>query len=220
MDKRVKTILYIALFIVFMAAVGLAYNYLSNRYSPETPLLITDPEKTHTPPAQGPSESPAPTPGQSTESPTPTPEENPPESILAPDFVVVDSEGEEVKLSDYLGIPVVLNFWASWCSPCKSEMPHFNKVSEEYGKDELVFLMIDLVDGQRETVESGKKYVEENEFTFTVLFDTKQDAAATYGVRSIPSTLFIDKEGYIQAGVEGAIDEETLRRGIALIHGQ
>ena len=59
-------------------------------------------------------------------------------------------------------------------------MPHFNKVSEEYQKDELLFLMVDLAEGRRETVEAGKKFVEDNGFTFTVLFDTQQDAAITW----------------------------------------
>jgi len=207
MNKKLRTILYIVLFIVFMVGAGLAYRYLSNRYSPENSL--TKVETSRTPPSVEP--------GNQNQSPSPA-EEDTPQPILAPDFTAVDWEGNEVKLSDYRGTPVVLNFWASWCPPCKSEMPHFNKVSEEYEREELIFLMVDLVDGQREKVETGKEYIEDNQFTFTVLFDTHQEGAITYGVRSIPSTLFIDKDGYIQAGVEGAIDEDTLRRGIALIY--
>jgi thiol-disulfide isomerase/thioredoxin len=187
MNNKVKTIIYIVIFALFIGASIFAYNYLSERYKPEN-----TPESTDTP--------------------------NEEEKIKAPDFTVTDYDGNEVKLSDYIGTPIVLNFWASWCPPCKAEMPHFNKVSEEYEEDELIFLMVDLVDGQRETIDLGKKYVEDNNFTFTVLFDTKQDAAATYGIRSIPSTLFIDKEGYIQAGQEGGMEEDLLRRGIELIY--
>lgn len=210
MNKKIKTVLYIILFAAFMVVAGLAYNYLSNRYSPENPLGIATPEQS---PSQTVNEQEAQ--GGNTTSPG---EEDNSDRILAPDFAAMDGEGNPVKLSDYLGTPVVLNFWASWCSPCKSEMPHFNKVSEEYEKDELVFLMVDLVDGQRETLEKGKAYIEENGFTFTVLYDTQQEGAINYGIRSIPSTLFIDKDGYIQAGAEGAIDEEILRRGIELIY--
>jgi peroxiredoxin len=77
--------------------------------------------------------------------------------------------------------------------------------------------MVDLVDGRGETVESGKKHVEEAGYTFTVLFDTKQEAAITYGLTSIPLTVFIDKDGYIEGVARGGIDEETLRYGISLI---
>lgn len=225
MNQKVKTIVYIVLFVVLIAGAGLAYNYLSGRYQAESPLLQgsnnAEPEASQETTSEN---TPATTP-QTTSENTPettpdTPKNSPeatPDRIKAPDFTVTDDDGNEVKLSDYIGTPVVLNFWASWCPPCRDEMPHFNKVSEEYEKEELIFLMVDLVDGQRETVEKGKKFVEENKFTFTVLFDTQQDGAATYGIRSIPSTLFIDKEGYIQAGLEGGMDEKTLRRGISLI---
>jgi peroxiredoxin len=139
------------------------------------------------------------------------------EKVKAPDFTVLDYDGKEVKLSDFIGTPIVLNFWASWCPPCKAEMPHFNKVSEEYAKDDLLFLMVDLAEGQRETVESSKKFIEDNQYTFTVLFDTKQDAAAQYGIRAIPSTFFIDKDGNIVAGKQGGMEEEVLRKAIKLI---
>ncbi len=135
--------------------------------------------------------------------------------IPAPDFTVTDNSGNQVKLSQLFGKPIVLNFWASWCPPCKSEMPEFNKVYEELGND-INFMMVDIIDG-RETVESGKKYVEDNSFTFPVYFDTTQEAATLYGIISIPSTLFIDVDGNVVAGARGAIDEATLRKGIDLI---
>lgn len=203
MTKTTKTLLAIAVFAVFLAGAVILYNNLSERYPAEIPLGTPEPG-TQEPPVQGVSESPEP--GTTEKA-----------RLEAPDFTAVDDEGNEVRLSDFRGTPVVLNFWASWCGPCRSEMPAFNKVSQEYSEDELVFLMVDLVDGQRETVETGRAYIEENGFTFRVLYDTTQDAAYTYGIRSIPSTLFIDKDGYIVAGVEGALREEILRRGIALI---
>ena len=142
------------------------------------------------------------------------------EPLEALDFTMQDYDGNEVKFSDYIGTPIVLNFWASWCPPCRNEMPHFNKVSEEYPKDELLFLMIDMVDGVSETVDKGKKYVEGKGYTFDVFFDTEHDARIKYGIRSLPTTLFIDKNGHIVGAAEGGIDEKTLRYGVSLILDQ
>lgn len=195
MKKNIKILVAIIGFAVFLLIVSLIYKNLSEKYQVKSPSDQWPTAET----SESPSASEAP-------------------KIEAPDFTAIDADGNKVKLSDYKGTPVILNFWASWCPPCKSEMPDFNKVSGEYSKDQLVFLMVDMVDGDRETVETGKKFVEDNHFTFNVLYDTTQEAAYAYGIRSIPSTLFIDKDGYVQTGVEGAIDEETLRKDIDLIY--
>lgn len=137
----------------------------------------------------------------------------------APDFTVQDAEGNPVKLSDFVGKPVVLNFWASWCGPCKSEMPEFDQVQAELG-DEVQFLMVNLTDGSRETVATASKYIENQGFSFKVLYDTAGEGANTYGVYSIPSTYFIDAEGNAAAQATGVIDRDTLLRGIEMIHPQ
>ena len=136
--------------------------------------------------------------------------------VAAPDFTAYGDDGATVKLSGYIGKPVVLNFWASWCPPCKSEMPHFNSVYEEV-KEDVIFLMVNLTDGVLETEENGRQYITENGYTFPVLYDKDQEAAYAYGIRSIPSTVFIDEDGTIAAGVVGAISEETLRLGIGIL---
>ncbi|RCX08086.1 thiol-disulfide isomerase/thioredoxin [Anaerobacterium chartisolvens] len=138
------------------------------------------------------------------------------EEMKAPDFTVLDADGNSVNLSDLFGKPIVLNFWASWCPPCKSKMPEFNEVYEEVGED-ITFMMVDLADGQRETKEKGAQYVKDQGFSFPVYFDTKQDAVSKYGIASIPTTIFIDKDGYIVTGAEGAIGVKTLQKGIDLI---
>ena len=138
------------------------------------------------------------------------------ERMPAPDFSVEDADGNAVKLSDMAGKPVVLNIWASWCPPCRQEMPEFNKVYEELGAD-VHFMMVNAVGINGETKKNGSDYVANEGFTFPAYYDMKQDAVSTYGIRAFPTSFFIDSDGCIAAGVEGAIDEDTLRRGIELI---
>lgn len=197
MNNRLKTLIGILAFVVIIVAAYLGYNYLTQKYKPENKIELKK-EAAQTSDAAG-----------STQSAQES-------RIKAPDFEVVDSDGTTVKLSDMLGKPIVLNFWASWCPPCKGEMPHFNEVYANV-KNDVAFMMVDLVDGQRETVDTGKSYVKEKGFAFPVYFDTDQDAAVTYGIQSIPTTFFIDKDGYIVNGFQGAIDKDTLLKNIERI---
>lgn len=134
----------------------------------------------------------------------------------APDFTVVDDQGNEVSLSSYFGKPIVLNFWASWCGPCKSEMPDFQEAYEEYG-DEIHFVMVNMTEGSRETKESAQRFIQEQGFTFPVLYDTQMNAAITYSAWTLPTTYFIDEQGYLVAQGRGALNRETLEKGIGMI---
>lgn len=136
--------------------------------------------------------------------------------VSAPDFTVYDYDGNAVELSDYFGKPIVLNFWASWCGPCQSEMPDFQEKYEALN-GEVQFLMINMTDGSRETVDTASSFIDEQGYTFPVFYDTQSDAAVTYGATSLPTTIFIDSSGNYVAHATGAIDSDTLQRGIDMI---
>ncbi len=133
-----------------------------------------------------------------------------------PDVTLYDGEGNAVMLSSFIGKPLVINFWATWCGYCVMEMPAFQKAYESLG-DEVTFLMMNMTDGQRETVEKAKSFLEKNAYTFPVLYDTSQEAAYTYGVYSLPMTLFVSADGVPVAYANGAISEDLLYKGLEMI---
>lgn len=127
---------------------------------------------------------------------TPTPRAAP----MAPDFTLHNLDGEEVSLSDFRGHPVLLNFWASWCGPCRVEMPHLNQVAQEWDKRGLVVLTINAGDSSAK----AREFMEDNKLTFPALLDVDGSVFRSYGVYSIPVTFFIDEEGFAIARRIGA----------------
>jgi thiol-disulfide isomerase/thioredoxin len=123
----------------------------------------------------------------------------------------MDLDGSMVSLSDRLedGKPIVLNFWATWCGPCTSELPAFNKAAADYA-DEITFMMINLTDGQVETVPGVREFLTENGYSLPVYFDKKGSASGPYGASSIPLTYFITSDGMVVGGHMGSMSEETL----------
>ena len=134
-------------------------------------------------------------------------------SSKAPDFTVYDKDGKEVHLSDFVGKPVIINFWATWCGYCVQEMPDFEEKFKEYG-DQIHFMMINVTDGYQETLESTKSYISEYKYSFPVYYDTKLSASLAYGAYSLPCTFFIDADGNLDSHILGMIPKETLQAGI------
>jgi len=141
-----------------------------------------------------------------------------PALVPAPDFTVYNAQGESVRFFDLSGQPVVINFWASWCIYCKQEMPDFEQVYQDWG-GEMCFMMINATD-TRETKEVADAYLESQDFTFPVYYDSEQQAISAYGPRGLPATVFIGADGKLVAAREGLITKEELVRGIeALLPG-
>lgn len=128
----------------------------------------------------------------------------------AMDFKLKDLNGNEVSLSDYKGKKVFLNFWATWCSPCRSEMPEMEKLYQETKNSDLIILAVNL-DEDKETVQ---KFMSSNKYNFPVLLDTDNIVASKYRIVSIPTSFFIDKEGNIADKHIGPMTIEDMKNYI------
>ena len=189
MKKKISMLILVAILVLVIGGAYVLYDKLGAEYRPEQ-LATEAPQETQTATEEA--------------------------KNYAPDFTAIDADGNEVSLSDFLGKPVVLNFWASWCGPCKSEMPEFDEAYLEQG-EEIQFLMVNMTDGMQETADTAMAFIVEAGYSFPVLYDVNYDAAVTYGVSSLPTTYFIDAEGVLIAKAVGAIDADTLQRGISMI---
>ena len=230
MKESIKWILGALALVVLVAGAYLLYDKLAPEFAPD--------QLTEVPPASGldnapvPDAPPAPDGDTPVEPETPdtpsddTPSDEPPSDDAppagehttvnrVPDFTVLDGEGNERKLSEFFGKPIVINFWATWCGYCVQEMPDFDQAAKDH--PEVIFMMVNVTDGKRETMEKAKAFIAEQGFTFPVYYDTQYSAAMAYGVSSLPTTYFFDAEGYGVAYAIGAISKEDLLRGIGMI---
>ncbi len=202
MNQKIKWILLALLLVAVIAAAAVLYDRYSQMYFGEGGLETVAP--------QGDSETASETASETDlESPETRPE------FSAPDFAVLDWQGNSVRLSDYVGKPIVLNFWATWCYYCTKEMPIFDQMQKKY--PEVQFFMVNATDGVRDTVESAKAYIESQGYTFDVFFDTEGQAVNAYSVTGFPITFFIDANGAPVAYQSGMLSEAILEKGISMI---
>ncbi|MFX3673920.1 MAG: redoxin domain-containing protein [Paenisporosarcina sp.] len=132
----------------------------------------------------------------------------------APDFELTTVAGEKVRLSELKGKKVIINFWATWCSPCKAEMPHMQNYYEEFAKDENVeILAINLTSGDR--VSSVKEFVKSYGLTFPIPMDKEGTIGQKYQAVTIPTSYMIDTSGRIQNKIIGPMDEKMIKNFIA-----
>lgn len=134
--------------------------------------------------------------------------------IEALDFTLYDQYGKEHKLSDYRGKKVFLNFWATWCPPCRAEMPHIEDLYKEYEKNSKDVIILGVAspnvgkEGDQQYIED---FLKENNYTFPVVFDDGGMLSYQYGFSSLPSTLIIDEDGYIIKYIPGAMNKSTMK---------
>ncbi|MBN1401061.1 MAG: redoxin domain-containing protein [Anaerolineae bacterium] len=126
----------------------------------------------------------------------------------AADFSLEDLTGQPVSLSDLHGKKVMLNFWATWCGPCQFEIPHMVQLYGELRGQDFEILAVNL----REDPERVKRFVEEYEMAFRVLLDRNGKVASSYFVRGIPTSIFLDEQGIIQAVHTGTLTDALLRQ--------
>jgi peroxiredoxin len=119
---------------------------------------------------------------------------SPQAGFAAPDFTLETPDGETVSLADLRGQVVLVNFWATWCPPCRAEMPAIQQMYERYRDQGFTVLAVDM----QETDAQVAAFVDEMGLTFPILMDRDGSVSARYQVKALPSTFFIDREGIIQ----------------------
>lgn len=125
---------------------------------------------------------------------------------LAPDFVLKYPDGRRTRLSDLEGQAVVMNFWASWCAPCREEMPAFADAHRRYQSQGVVILGINA----QETAEQAQRFLDQMEVPYTVALDTRGEVMQAYNVRGLPTTVFIDRQGRIALRHAGLLNSQQL----------
>lgn len=124
----------------------------------------------------------------------------------APDFTLVDLDGNSVTMSELRGRPVILNFWATWCGPCRVEMPELEDTQAAYQDQGLVVLAVN----QAESAEQVRSYLDELGLDLMAVLDSDGEVAEAYGAYFLPSTMFVDADGVITAFHRGIISQAQI----------
>ncbi|MEH7086201.1 thiol-disulfide oxidoreductase ResA [Neobacillus drentensis] len=125
----------------------------------------------------------------------------------APDFALVDMQGKKHKLSDYRGQGVFLNFWGTWCPPCKKEMPYINNQYHQYKDKGVQVLTVDI----QESELAVNQFAERLKLDFPIMIDTDKEVMNTYGIDPLPATFLINKNGEVVDYYTGELTEEKVR---------
>jgi thiol-disulfide isomerase/thioredoxin len=125
-------------------------------------------------------------------------------------FALVDLEGNEIALSDYKGKKIFVNFWATWCPPCRGEMPDMNKLHSELEGSDFIILAVNVGE-DKDTVE---RFIKNSDFNFKVLLDIDTRVAAQYGISAFPTSILIDENGEVLKAVRGAMTYEQMKEFI------
>jgi peroxiredoxin len=131
----------------------------------------------------------------------------------APEFALRDTDGDLIELSDYRGQPVWLNFWATWCDPCRDELPDIQKLADEFAGEDLVVLAIN----QEESAGQALDFWEELGLELPTLLDSDGDVSEQYRLFGLPDNFFIDRGGILRAYKLGFLEEEEMRENLAEI---
>lgn len=126
---------------------------------------------------------------------------------LAPDFELPTLDGDTVRLSDFYGKPIMLNFWASWCAPCRAEIPDMQRFYED--KD-VVVLAVNLIDSRHNEAEKVQPFVDDFNLTFPILLDKGSVVSSIYQISPIPTSFLIDSTGKIHNVAYGALNYELM----------
>ncbi len=145
---------------------------------------------------------------------SPQAEESAAETVPAPDFTLLDQYGNGHTLSDYKGKTVFLNFWATWCPPCRAEMPEIQEIYEEYGENNSDVIILGIASpevGQEGSAEDIAAFLSENNYTYPVVMDTDGIMSYYYGISAYPTTFMIDKDGNVYGYVPGQITKDIMQ---------
>lgn len=200
MNKKVILIVLCVVFVVLLCGSAVLYERLAGDYNNSGEMNTVDNDTVVS---------------EQNESPEKSEEQHEDNINIAPDVEVYDKDGNSIMLSSFYNKPVVLNFWATWCGPCKSEMPGFNRLYEKY-KDKVNFVMLNVSDDEK----TVSDFLSENGYDFPVYFDKTQIASYTYGASSIPLTFALYQGGKVYGYQIGVLSEEALEGAIKTLLGE